>query len=70
MPLSRKEFLTDWCIVSVFLAGSLLAAQLFGCSGAQVKAGNIQDKPLPAEQVTKAGTDAQTNAAKAVEVKF
>ena len=67
MPYPRKTCFYDHWIVAVFLGGSLLVFGLFfGCRGAEIKAGNIPEAPLPAEQVTKA----ETNAAKAVEVKF
>ena len=66
--MSKKDLFTDHWIAAVFLGGSLFVFGLFaGCRGAEVKAGNIQQTPIPpTEQVTKA----ETNAAKAVEVKF
>ena len=68
MTYHKKTLVDDRWSAAVLLGAGLLAFELFsGCSGAQVKAGNIQETPpVLTEQVTKA----ETNAAKAVEVKF
>ena len=67
--MSKKDLFTDHWIAAVFLRGSLFVFGLFaGCRSAEVRTGDdIQQAPIPpTEQVTKA----ETNAAKAVEVKF